>query len=59
MFRVLFMWLVDQGSWVAMTLAVLVFAVTLILRYGYNTWWPAGIALATVLGVVGLIAGKK
>lgn len=56
--RFFFEWLVEQRSGVAIGLAVVLFAATLILRYGFDTWWPAGIALATILGVVGLFAGK-
>lgn len=46
-------WLAEQRSWVAIGLAVVVFAVTLILRYGFDLWWPWGIGLATLLGLVG------
>ena len=35
------------------------FAITLILRYGFDIWWPWGIAMATLLGFVGLFAGKE
>jgi hypothetical protein len=51
-------WLVEQRSGVAIGLALLLFAVTLILRYAFDLWWPWGIAMATILGVVGLFAGK-
>ena len=39
-------------------LSLVLFAVTLVLRYGYDLWWPAGIVLATVFGLVGLFAGS-
>jgi hypothetical protein len=50
--------LIEQRSLVAISLAVILFAMTLILRYGFDLWWPWGIAMATILGVVGLFAGK-
>lgn len=52
-------WLAEQRSGVAMGLALVLFAVTLVLRYGYELWWPAGIVLATVCAVVGLISGSS
>ena len=52
-------WLIEQRSGVAIGLAVILFAFTLILRYGFNLWWPWGIGMAVVLGVVGLFAGKS
>ncbi len=52
-------WLSDQRSAVAIGLSVIPFAVTLILRYGYDMWWPTGIALATVFGLIGLFAGGQ
>jgi hypothetical protein len=52
-------WLVEQRSGVAIGLATVLFAVTLVLRYGFNLWWPWGIAMATILGLVGLFAGKS
>jgi hypothetical protein len=57
--RVLLEWLIEQRSGVAIGLAVVLFAVTLILRYGFGLWWPWGIVMATVLGLVGLFAGKS
>lgn len=52
-------WLVEQRSGVAIGLAVVLLAVTLILRFGFDLWWPWGIAMATILGVVGIFAGKS
>jgi hypothetical protein len=52
-------WLVEQRGGVAITLAVILFAITLILRYGFDVWWPWGIGMATVLGFVGLLAGNS
>ena len=52
-------WLMEHRSWVAIALALLVFAITLILRFAYDLWWPWGIAMATGLGIVGLLAGKS
>jgi hypothetical protein len=57
--RSLLEWLVEQRSGVAIGLSLALFAVTLVLRYGFNTWWPWGIAMATILGLVGLFAGKS
>jgi hypothetical protein len=57
--RTFLLWLVEQRSGVAISLAVILFAITLILRYGFDLWWPWGIGMATVLGVIGLFAGKS
>jgi hypothetical protein len=57
--RSLLDWLVEQRGGVAIGLAALLFAVTLVLRYGFDIWWPWGIAMATLLGVLGLFAGKS
>jgi hypothetical protein len=57
--RLLLEWLIEQRGGVAIGLAVVLFAVTLILRYGFGLWWPWGIVMATVLGLVGLFAGKS
>jgi hypothetical protein len=50
-------WLAEQRSGVAIGLSLALFAVTLILRYGFDLWWPAGIVLASLFAVVGLFAG--
>jgi hypothetical protein len=52
-------WLLEQRNGVAMTLAVILFSITLILRYGFDLWWPWGIDVATVLGFGGLFAGTS
>jgi hypothetical protein len=39
-----------------MSLAVAVLAVTLILYFGFDVWWPWGFAMASVFGVIGLFA---
>jgi hypothetical protein len=52
-------WIVEQRSGVAISFAVVLFAVTLILRYGFDLWWPWGIGMATILGLIGLFAGKS
>jgi hypothetical protein len=57
--RFLVEWLLEQRSVVAIGLSVAMFAVTLILRFGFDLWWPWGIAMATVLGFVGVFAGKS
>jgi hypothetical protein len=57
--RLLLEWLAEQRSSVAITLAVILFAITLILRYGFDLWWPWGIVMATLLGFVGLFFGKS
>jgi hypothetical protein len=51
--------LIEQRSIVAISLAVVLFAATLILRYAFDLWWPWGIAMATILGIVGIFAGKS
>jgi hypothetical protein len=55
--RFLLQWLVEQRGGVAIGLALVLFAVTLLLRYGYDMWWPAGIVLATIFGLIGLFGG--
>ena len=57
--RIFLEWLIEQRSIVAISLAVILFIATLILRYGYDLWWPWGIVMATVLGAVGLFAGRS
>lgn len=52
-------WLVEQRSGVAIGLAALLFIATLILRYGFDLWWPWGIGMAIILGLVGLFASKS
>jgi hypothetical protein len=37
---------------------VVILLITLILRYGFDLWWPWAIAMATVLAILGLFAGK-
>jgi hypothetical protein len=56
--KTLLEWLIEQRSIVAISGAVVLFAATLILRYGFDIWWPWGIAMATILGIVGIFAGK-
>jgi hypothetical protein len=57
--RALIGWLLDQKSGVAITLGMIVFAITLILRYVYELWWPFGIVLATILGLIGVISASR
>jgi len=53
-------WLLEQRSTVAGTAACILFAITLILRYGFDIWWPFGIGLSTACAVVAIIgAGKE
>jgi hypothetical protein len=52
-------WLIEQRNGVAIGLAVTLLAITLILRFGFDLWWPWGIAMATILGIVGIFAGKS
>lgn len=52
-------WLLEQRSWVAAGLAVIVLGLTLVLRYCFDLWWPWGILAATVLGFVALIVGAS
>lgn len=56
--RFLLHWLAEQRSGVAIGLSLVLFAATLILRFGFDLWWPAGIALATLFGLIGLFAGS-
>jgi hypothetical protein len=57
--RCLLHWLVEQRSGVAFGVAVFLFAATLVLRNGYDLWWPAGIVLATICGLVALFSGSQ
>jgi hypothetical protein len=58
--RFLIAWLLEQRSTVAGTLACILFAITLIMRYGFDLWWPAGIGLAAAFAVVAIIgAGRE
>ncbi len=55
MWRLLLLWIGEQKSVVAIAASMAVFGVVLLLRYQYDTWWPWGIVLSFVLGVIGLI----
>jgi len=57
--RLFLEWLVQQRSTVAIVLAAALFAITLILRYGFDLWWPWGIVMATILGIVGMVMGMS
>ncbi len=50
-------WLFEQRSWIAIGLAIVLFAITLTLRFAFDLWWPWGILMATVLAFVGLFIG--
>jgi hypothetical protein len=51
--RSLLEFLVEQPSVVAIGLAAILLVITLILRYAFDLWWPWGIGIATILGLVG------
>jgi hypothetical protein len=57
--RFLIEWFLERRSSVAIGAAVFFLLLSLILRYGFDIWWPWGIGIAVVLGVVGLFAGKS
>lgn len=44
-------WLFEQKSNTALAAAIILFIITFILRYGFNLWWPWGIAMSVVCGV--------
>lgn len=50
-------WLWEQRSGVAIGLACVLLVITVVLRYGFGLWWPWGIAMATLLALVGLFRG--
>lgn len=52
-------WAAEQRGVVSIMLAIILFAITLVLRYGFGVWWPWGIVMATILGIVGCIAGSS
>lgn len=58
MWKLLFFWVGDQKSYVAIGLSILVFGVVLILRYQFDTWWPWGIGVSFLLGMIGLINSR-
>jgi hypothetical protein len=51
-------WVIEQRSGVAIGLAATLFSITLVLRYAFGLWWPWGIGMAVILGLVGVFAGK-
>jgi len=52
-------WLIQQRSILAISGAVALFVITLILRYGFGLWWPWGIMMAVFLGVAGMVSGMR
>ena len=58
MLKLLLLWVGDQKSVVAIVLSMLVFGVVLIMRYQFDTWWPWGIAVSFLLGMIGLINSR-
>lgn len=50
-------WMFDQKHNVTLVAAIMLFVVTLVMRYGFDIWWPWGIAMATILGVYSLFNG--
>ncbi len=59
MMRFLLGWFLEQRSIVAGSAAVILFAITLILRYGFGVWWPLGIVAATLLGIAAMFIGSR
>ena len=49
--------LLEYRSTVAGTCACVLIAITLILRYGCDLWWPWGIVMATACGLIAMIGG--
>ena len=58
MLKLILLWVGDQKSVVAIVLSMLVFGVVLIMRYQFDTWWPWGIAVSFLLGMIGLINSR-
>jgi hypothetical protein len=52
-------WLYEQRSVVAGVSAMVLFAVTLIMRYGFDLWWPFGIKASAGLGVLAIIIAAR
>jgi len=50
-------WMFDQKHNVTLVAAIVLFVVTLVMRYGFDVWWPWGIMMATILGVYSLFNG--
>jgi uncharacterized membrane protein YcfT len=51
-------WLVEQKGIIAFVLALMLFTFVLVMRFAYNTWWPAGIVLATILGLIAVVNSR-
>ena len=43
---------------IAFALALIVFIVVLVLRFAHNTWWPAGVVLATIFGLIAVVNSR-
>lgn len=50
-------WMFDQKHNVTLVAAIVLFVVTLVMRYGFDVWWPWGIVMATILGCYSLFNG--
>ena len=44
--RLILAWLLDQRSTVAAMIACILLLITVVLRYGFDLWWPFGIVMA-------------
>ena len=53
--RLILAWLLDQRSTVAGIIACILLLITVVLRYGFDLWWPFGIVMATVCAIVAII----
>jgi hypothetical protein len=51
-------WLIEQKGIIAAGLAVILLMVVLIMRYYYDTWWPAGIVLSTIFGLIAVVNSR-
>ena len=53
--RFILEWLLDQRSTVAGVTACILLAITAVLRYGFDLWWPFGIVMATACAIVAIV----
>lgn len=51
-------WLIEQKGIIAFVLALVLFIIALVLRFGYERWWPEGIVLATVFGLIAVVNSR-
>ena len=51
--------LFEQRSTFAGVAACIFFGITLVLRYGYELWWPYGIGLSVACALVAIISAGR